>query len=155
MKTYNYCNNCGKNGHYFHQCKNPITSIGIIAFKVDDKNKINFLLIRRKDSLGYIDFMRGKYPIGNKSYLLNILQEMSIPERKRLLTEQFEALWKELWGDDLGIQYRTEERISREKFHNLKTGFSFTNDSYNLESLIKEVTDKWEEPEWGFPKGET
>ena len=25
MKSYNFCNNCGKNGHLFHQCKNPIT----------------------------------------------------------------------------------------------------------------------------------
>ena len=27
----NYCNNCGKTGHVFHQCKVPITSIGIIT----------------------------------------------------------------------------------------------------------------------------
>ena len=32
MKEYNFCNNCGKHGHLFHQCKNPITSIGLIVF---------------------------------------------------------------------------------------------------------------------------
>lgn len=31
--TYNFCNNCTKQGHLFNQCKMPITSIGIVAFK--------------------------------------------------------------------------------------------------------------------------
>ena len=30
----NYCNNCGKKGHIFHQCKIPITSIGVIIFRL-------------------------------------------------------------------------------------------------------------------------
>ena len=127
MKSYNFCNNCGKNGHLFHQCKNPITSIGIIAFK-NTSEGIKYLIIRRKDSLGYIDFMRGKYPIGNKSYLLNILHEMTIEERSNLLIKSFEELWGGLWGENIGIQYRTEERVSKEKFNNLKSGFSFLND---------------------------
>ena len=29
-----YCNNCGKNGHLFHQCKSPIVSYGVIAFRM-------------------------------------------------------------------------------------------------------------------------
>ena len=28
----NSCNNCGKQGHSFHQCKLPVTSYGIILF---------------------------------------------------------------------------------------------------------------------------
>ena len=35
-KAYNFCNNCGKTGHAFHQCKHPITSIGIIAVRCKD-----------------------------------------------------------------------------------------------------------------------
>ena len=33
-KKYMFCNNCGKQGHMFHRCKKPITSIGIIAFRI-------------------------------------------------------------------------------------------------------------------------
>ena len=62
MKTYNFCNNCGKNGHLFHTCKNPITSIGIIAFRPSAEG-VQYLMIRRKDSLGFVDFMRGKISI--------------------------------------------------------------------------------------------
>ena len=38
MNINNFCNNCGKHGHLFHQCKNPITSIGIIVFNNDQLN---------------------------------------------------------------------------------------------------------------------
>ena len=31
--TYQFCNNCGKQGHLFNQCKNPIISSGIVAFR--------------------------------------------------------------------------------------------------------------------------
>lgn len=151
MKEYNFCNNCGKHGHLFHQCKNPITSIGIIVFNNSDELK--YLMIRRKDSLGYVDFMRGKYPLFNKRYLLNIINEMTITEKNNLLVKEFDQLWNELWGDHIGVQYRGEEKISREKFDSLKVGIKLQSSEYNLESLINECENSWNEPEWGFPKG--
>ena len=75
-KSYNFCNNCGKTGHAFHQCKHPITSIGIIAFRYKNNN-IEYLMIRRKDTLGFVDFIRGKYPIMDPDYIVGILNEMN------------------------------------------------------------------------------
>ena len=151
MKEFNFCNNCGKHGHLFHQCKNPITSIGIIVF--NNRDNLKYLMIRRKDSLGYVDFMRGKYPLFNKRYLLNIINEMTVSEKQNLLSKDFDTLWQELWGDHIGIQYRGEEKTSKEKFNSLKAGITLKTITYNLESLIEESEHKWEEPEWGFPKG--
>ena len=37
MKTYKYCNNCGKQGHTFYSCKKPIISLGVIAFTNEKK----------------------------------------------------------------------------------------------------------------------
>ena len=74
-----YCNNCGKLGHILSQCKMPITSIGIIAFRKNN-NKFEYLMIRRKDSLGYVDFLRGKYNPHNEFHLKNIFQEMTHEE---------------------------------------------------------------------------
>ena len=71
MKNFNFCNNCGKSGHLFHQCKLPITSIGIILFRIN-QNNIELLLVCRKNSLGFVDFMRGKYNIYNKIYFNTI-----------------------------------------------------------------------------------
>ena len=107
--TYNFCNNCGKNGHAFHQCRYPITSIGIITFR-NTKEGIKYLMIRRKDTLGFVDFMRGKYPLYNQNYLRNIINEMTIQEKQKLLNNSFDNLWKDLWGENIGIQYRIEEK---------------------------------------------
>lgn len=150
--TYNFCNNCGKIGHVFNQCKYPITSIGVIAFRKVD-NDFQYLMIRRKDTLGYIDFMRGKYPIYNKLYISNIINEMTIEEKRRLQNESFDSLWLSLWGNDIGIQYRGEEKSSRDKFETLRLGVTINNSIYTLNSLIEESVTKWNEPEWGFPKG--
>ena len=151
-KLYNFCNNCGKNGHAFHQCKYPITSIGIIAFRMGENN-LEYLMIRRKDTLGYVDFIRGKYSIYNKIYIQNIINTMTNDEKKRLLTEDFNTLWNNLWGDNVGIQYRSEERTSKEKYYALISGININGDKYTLQSLIKNASTSWVEPEWGFPKG--
>ena len=153
MKDTNFCNNCGKLGHLFHQCKNPITSVGIIIFNDDNINNIKYLMIRRKDSLGYVDFMRGKYPLLNKRYLLNIINEMTNNEKEKLKYYDFNYLWNELWGDFIGNQYKNEEKISREKFLLLKDGIKNKNIFYSLDSLINESNNNWNEPEWGFAKG--
>lgn len=147
-----FCNNCGKYSHMFHQCKQPITSIGIISFRCK-ANNLEYLLIRRKNTLGFLEFMRGKYPLYNKSYLLNVINEMTCEEKNHLLNDTFEELWEYLWGSNVGIQYRNEEKISKEKFLSLKLGITVNNIEYTLESLINESDTNWLEPEWGFPKG--
>lgn len=150
--SYNFCNNCGKSGHVFHQCRFPITSIGLIPFK-NTASGIKYLMIRRKDTLGFVDFMRGKYPIHNYKYLCNIINEMTIDEKNKLLTGNFDVLWKELWGENISIQYRIEEKTSREKFELLKNGVSSGKKNYNLDTLITTSSTGWQETEWGFAKG--
>ena len=83
MSKHNLCNNCGKQGHQFHQCKLPITSYGIILFRSSSKG-IQYLMIRRKDSFGYIDFLRGKYVQNNLEHLESLFNEMSIYEREKI-----------------------------------------------------------------------
>jgi len=110
-------------------------------------------MIRRKDTLGFVDFMRGKYPIHNYKYLRNIINEMTIDEKNKLLTGNFDVLWKELWGENVSIQYRIEEKTSREKFELLKNGVSSGKKNYNLDTLITTSSTDWQETEWGFAKG--
>ena len=151
-----YCNNCGKVGHLYNQCKLPIISIGFIVFRIFN-NQIQYLMIRRKDTLGFIDFMRGKYSINNKSYILNMLNQMTSHEKKSLLENSFTDLWFHIWGKEkLSSQYKSEEVSSQEKYNILKSGVYHEGvKQYDLQSLIEESNKKhtWNEPEWGFPKG--
>lgn len=166
-----YCNNCGKPGHIYNQCKIPITSFGIIAFRINNsypvnstvshvndnvKNNIEFLMIRRRDTLGFIDFMRGKYLVQNKHYIMNMLKQMTIQEKEQLNCGNFDVLWRNLWGEgSISNKYRTEEITSKEKYNQLFTGIVNKNDFFTLSSMINESEEysTWDEPEWGFPKG--
>jgi 8-oxo-dGTP pyrophosphatase MutT (NUDIX family) len=155
-KSTNICNNCGKQGHMFNQCKLPIISYGIIVFKSSPQG-IKFLMIRRKDSFGYIDFIRGKYSLNNLQQIKNIINEMSIDEKNRLLTLPFDILWNEMWGNpsNINIQYKSEEINSKKKFELLKEGISINSDGtiINLKDIIDSSVTSWTETEWEFPKG--
>jgi len=150
-----YCNNCGKIGHLYNQCKMPISSFGIIAFRINN-DAVEYLMIRRKDTLGYLDFMRGKYSVYNKDYIINMLKQMTMEEKELLKQGDFDLLWKRIWGDNIiSNQYKSEENISREKYNFLYSGIVLKNDFYTLSTLVDESNnfDNWEEAEWGFPKG--
>lgn len=80
-----FCNNCGKSGHIFNQCKLPIMSSGVIAFRIHPTTKqIEYLMICRKDTLGYMDFLRGKFSVYQKYYILNMIKQMTIAEKTKL-----------------------------------------------------------------------
>lgn len=157
-----FCNNCGKLGHLFHNCRLPITSIGIIPLRIVKKfnndlknveNAIELLIIKRKDSLAFIDFMRGKYIMEDKNYILNLLNNMSMHERSFLLTNDFDTIWNYLWNYNTNNLYRNEEKLSKIKFNKLRRGFTSILESYNLKDLVDLCDKKYTEPEWGFPKG--
>jgi 8-oxo-dGTP pyrophosphatase MutT (NUDIX family) len=101
----NYCNNCGKNGHGFYQCKNPITSYGVIIFRyeinpITNEKERQYLMIRRKDTISYIDFLRGKYSLFNRKYIKNLIKDMTEYEQNKIMTLTFDYLWYDLWKDN-------------------------------------------------------
>jgi 8-oxo-dGTP pyrophosphatase MutT (NUDIX family) len=151
-KIINICNNCGKKGHLFHQCKLPITSYGIILFR-SSSDGLQFLMLRRKDSFGFIDFIRGKYSPHNIFQIQQLVDQMSISEKKKLLEETYEFLWQEMWCNTLNYQYKNEEQISYKKFELIKTGIEINSKKINLEDIIKNSNTQWLETEWEFPKG--
>jgi 8-oxo-dGTP pyrophosphatase MutT (NUDIX family) len=153
MNKTNVCNNCGKSGHVFHQCKLPITSYGIIVFRVNEDGILQYLMIRRKDSFGYIDLIRGKYSSYNLEQIQKSVDEMSLTEKERLKTEPFENLWRMLWGDNNGLQYRGEEVASSKKFEIIKNGIQLSNEKVTLDNIIDNSKTNWDETEWEFPKG--
>ena len=174
------CTNCGEQGHAFRQCFAPVTSYGMIIFRIKDgwnqantllnamtsvngldsvQANIEYLLIRRRDSIGFVEIMRGKYKIHEIDYIKQLLTGTTLAERERLLNIPFEDLWLRLWGistEQNGNAYRSEKETSKIKLETLRTGYidEATKTTITLASLISSLTgDPWETPEWGFPKG--
>ena len=95
------CSNCGGN-HGYRQCMAPITSHGVIAIRVrggwnpskvlaeqesaitgfEGAGPIEYLLIQRRDSLGFVEMMRGKYSLTDYIYIIRQLKGMTVRERE-------------------------------------------------------------------------
>jgi 8-oxo-dGTP pyrophosphatase MutT (NUDIX family) len=154
MKT-NYCANCGREGHIYRRCTDPITSLGIILFRIRNKAP-QYLMICRKDTLGYVEFIRGKYNIENYKYIYSIFGIMTRKERLGLLENDFDTLWNKLWMNKNLSNYHNEYETSKKKFNILKKGIIVDKETrkyLDLSVLNNEVKINYEKPEWGFPKG--
>jgi 8-oxo-dGTP pyrophosphatase MutT (NUDIX family) len=152
------CSNCGKTGHIFYQCKLPFASYGIILVRKNAENIPSLLMIRRKDTFGYIDFVRGKYSVTNRFQLQKCIDEMTILEKTRILTLPFSTLWSELWART-SSSYKSEETVSSKKFEILCTAgvvsidASGTQQVITLDDMVHNSSTAWTEQEWEFPKG--
>ena len=181
-----YCCNCGKQGHIYKKCKDPITSFGVIAFKFvegfekslnklwcNNKDKdlegtvvldaieknIQLLLIRRKDTLGYVEFVRGRYNINKLKMIQKTFNIMTIAELKKIEENDFDYLWNDLWLIEKGFKsdtnlYAKEYDTSRQRFESLKKGvINSDNEFISLDILLKMCSRNYTEQEWGLPKG--
>lgn len=149
------CINCSAYGHQSKQCPRPITSYGVILFRIKDAegieipiepNRIEYLLIQRRDSIGFIEMMRGKYRTSDNEYIKQHISGMTEDERVKLCTIPFDTLWESLWGapQEGSHAYKNEKEQARQKLEIIAP---------SLEALIKECGPAWPTPEWGFPKG--
>lgn len=185
---YVYCKNCGRTGHNYKKCLEPITSLGLIAFKIDfeslnkdyncnlnedlfieddklniirfntinfnniEKSKtlfkyISFLLISRRTSLGFLEFMRGRYIIDDKLSIIKLLKQMHDDELYLLKNNNFNYLWKYVWCID-----NINEIIDRD--YNYSNGkFNIIKNNGLLNDCLKNIKPEYKNYEWGFPKG--
>lgn len=144
------CANCGNIGHTFRDCLAPVMSYGVIAVKFVD-GVAHYLLVRRRDSISYVEFLRGKYKLTEPEYIALLINGMTVEERRRLLSGNFDDLWDSLWNSQNTRQYRHECEIARRMYTAIKN----TGDVCGrlLVQYVEHATSAWTEPEWGFPKG--
>jgi 8-oxo-dGTP pyrophosphatase MutT (NUDIX family) len=82
--------------------------------------------------------MRGKYDVNDQEYVGKLFSNMTIVEQAMVVSNPFDVLWKQVWGDDKSPDYP----VSKEKFEKLN----------RLDIMVKYIS-AYTEPEWGFPKG--
>lgn len=152
------CNNCGKRGHISKNCLYPKLSYGIILTKEID-NEMKVLMVQKKDTFCYIDFIRGKYNLYNPKHIRLLLSRFSEGELNNLLINSFDKLWYRLWylsDPPPVIQNNSNEYIkSKIKFYKLVNGYTLQGKYITLISLINEVKTNttYKSTEWEFPKG--
>ena len=122
-------------GHLFYQCKLPITSYGIILFRFIAEPE--FLMIRRKDSFGYIDFIRGKYSLSNIFQIQKCIDEMSAEEKNRITTKTFDVLWRELWGVTQHTYYIAQKKpLLQKSLKPLQAGIVVNGEIYHVGVIL-------------------
>jgi len=146
------CGNCGKMGHTYRRCLAPIISLGVILFKIE-KDIIKYLFVQRRDTLGFVEFMRGKYNLENTEYICELLTIMTKNERDNILSKDFDTLWNELWMDQNNKKFHNEYANSKTKFIKLKQGFDNNEEYITLDILNSKISYVYLETEWGIPKG--
>ena len=145
-----YCINCGLKGHKSFNCNKPIISIGIILYNINNNN-IEYLMIRRKHTLGFIEFIRCNYKLEDINYILKLISVMTNYETNIILNNNYEYLWKCLWHIK-SIVKNSNYINNEQKFNKLKDGIFINNEYFNLQILFNKINN-WTETEWEFPKG--
>lgn len=153
------CSNCEKFGHFSYQCNYPTVSYGMIVYRRNNETqKREYLMICRKDSYGYVDFIRGKYALSDLAHVRHIIREMSQNEHEKIKeAECFSKLWYDFWNVSITKNsHKHEERMARQKYDLLKKGIAYGSNEKNVYISLDDMIDEsssFEDPEWEFPKG--
>jgi len=119
----------------------PIKSYGIVLFYVDNNNIIWYLLAQRRDTIEYVNYIRGIY---SPAYLETYFKLLTPDERYRLCVYTFDELWDDLWINHDTHYYKDGKQKAKAKFQaNIEV----------MHKLLKNTTSFRDEPSWCFPKG--
>jgi 8-oxo-dGTP pyrophosphatase MutT (NUDIX family) len=98
-------------------------------------------MVKRKDSMAFMEFVRGKYEFADREYVKMLLSNMTILEHQLISEQSFEKLWRKLWGNG--------RELDSEEYKSAQTKFAML----PIARLLEETPAKFRDPEWGFPKG--
>lgn len=117
------------------------------------KDNIKVLMIRRRFTLGFMEFIRGRYKLDNTICIITLFRQMIPEEIDLIINNNFNTLWNMLWNPAKPLNNENEKSneyiVSEEKFNSLKK----KDNSINIYNIIDNIKTVWKEPEWGFPKG--
>ena len=126
---------------------------------MDHIQEPKILMVQRKDSLCYIEFIRGKYDVYNLPYIQTLVDKFSQGEKEKVLYNSFDELWKTLWVlDEIVIdtlKFRSDYLKGKDKFEKLRQGFTYhkSGDTFDLAEFVRRSATDYPGSEWEFPKG--
>ena len=128
---------------------------GIIAAQ-SEITTAKIVLIQRRNTIGFIEFIRGKYDVLNYDYIVKLFNMMTFDE-KRIIREydNFDVI-RTVIGLKRDLNYKYEYDDAKCKFNTLRNGNVNGNhdgDENMIFKLLDKSYTKWNAPEWGIPKG--
>jgi 8-oxo-dGTP pyrophosphatase MutT (NUDIX family) len=133
------CRNCGNIGHKLKNCRFPRLSYGIILF--NSNNEI--VMIEKRDSISYIEFIRGKYTIDNVEYIQLLIDRMSTVEKEKIIKLTFNELWNNIW-------YSSSNKKEYDKSENK---YKQLIEKHILVECVNKSGKGYKYNEWEIPKG--
>lgn len=151
MNKKSNCINCGNVGHSYKACREPVISFGIICFRITEDSQFEYLLVQRKHSIAFIDFIRGKYNIKKKSLINMLFQNMTQEEKYKIQNESFDKIWSDIWVKSIETNstFQVEYKNAKKKFEELRNNGI---NNINIPLLLK-INNNNNTLSWGFPKG--
>lgn len=117
---------------------------GYITGNTIEENK--YLMVMRRNSYAYEEFIRGNYNIDDLNYIRNLISRLTKEEGKKIIDSEFDNLWNDLnKAYSITTTDPTKLRLAKENFNKIKNNKNLYN--LSLENI------QWIEPEWCFSKG--
>jgi 8-oxo-dGTP pyrophosphatase MutT (NUDIX family) len=118
-----------------------------IKMKEIYSNKV--ILIQRRNTIGFIEFLRGKYDVTNFDYIVKLFNMMTFDEKRTLREyDSFDTI-RLVIGLKRESVYKTEYDEAKVKFTTLQNH----KDGNMIHKLLDKSYTRWTTPEWGLPKG--
>jgi 8-oxo-dGTP pyrophosphatase MutT (NUDIX family) len=119
---------------------------------------IMFLLISRKYSVGYVEFIRGVYrpeKIDQVVYLFKQMKQNELDMIKYSLSIEngFLYLWNTFWGTKHDLIYLSKDKKRSEENYNILLYNGVDGPELDLKTIVDMITIDYHTDEWGFPKG--
>ena len=119
---------------------------------------IRLLMISRKFSLGYIEFVRGRYKPHMIDQTIYLFKQMKQEEIDLIKLSQdhdkgFDFLWQNVWQDRAKSSFFTREYTESKYNYELLRAGGKNGSEIGIDYILRNVKPEYLIDEWGFPKG--
>jgi hypothetical protein len=107
------------------------------------------ILVQRRNTIGLIEFIRGKYKVDNPNYIIKLFNMMTFDEKRMFREYDSFDILRTIIGLKREFNYRGEYGDAKNKFNTLRDDPR----GNQIHALLDKSYTKWSSPEWGLPKG--
>ena len=111
----------------------------------NNDNNIKFLLVKKKNTIGYSTFLLGNYNIYLSKNVYSLFDNMTCDEILKIKNLSFDELWDDYFNIENNILKKKLYKRSLKKYNDFKK-LSYLDELFKNENL-------YNKEEWEFPKG--